>query len=957
MAADAYYKFIGTIMINRLLTGLILLVSIVFADQNGRISGVITDADTHEPLAGANVVLEGTALGAATDLDGVYLVTNVPVGTYQLKVMYIGYGEISVPVEVTADESTRKDAALKLQVFEGETVEVTAQLEGQARAINQQLSANTIVNVVSSDKIQELPDQNAAESLGRLPGIAVQRDAGEGQKIIVRGLAPKYNLITVNGERIPSTDPADRSVDLSMISSEMLAGIEVYKALTPDKDGDAIGGTVNFVVKKAPEGLQGDFRIQGGYNDLAKDFGVYKAIASLSSRYLNNRLGIIATGSIQRANRSSDAIDAGYTPEGVTSSGESIIKTLQLNLNDRLETRDRYGASLTLDYDIAEGNILFNSFWGRTGRDEILRRRRYNVEAWRSEYTLRDRQIQTDIWTNSLSGSHLFGEVLMDWQGSYSISRRDMPFSHYARFFELGAFRSDLEENKGPTYIPAGAINNLDETFFKHSYFDQEDNTDKDLAAQLDLKYPFTLSTVFAGYIKVGGKYRSKNRDVNKYEIWSNHFGINNLGAESPSGTWDLTSDRKVRISNFWDPAFKADNFLEGQYEFGSGLDVDKLNAFFYTYRNYILTDGNPLYIENPLVAVDDYKAGEKVLAAYIMPEIKFSTYVSLISGIRYEKTKNEYNSIFGTPRISEDDQDVIGLTDTTGQTTREIFLPMVLLRVKPLDWFDVRLTATKSLSRPDYFSLVPYLKRDDDNRIIDEGNPELRPAVAWNYDVYLSFYNTYGLFTIGGFYKDVADVNYIRTTTIREGYWANWKLTSPVNSEYKSTIKGFEIEVQTNLRLLPSPFDGIVFYANYSRIFSETFFPVERIIGRSGPPLFQPIYSDTVRKGKMPGQTDHLLNFSIGYEKGGFSGRLSLFVQPKSLATIGEFEATDTYTSNYARWDLALQQKIGYGLSLYADFLNISNEPEGSYYGVEKFPLDQEYFGWYADLGIRYRF
>ena len=106
-----------------------------------------------------------------------------------------------------------------------------------------------------------------------------------------------------------------------------------------------------------------------------------------------------------------------------------------------------------------------------------------------------------------------------------------------------------------------------------------------------------------------------------------------------------------------------------------------------------------------------------------------------------------------------------------------------------------------------------------------------------------------------------------------------------------------------------------------------------------------------------MPGQTDHLLNFSIGYEKGGFSGRLSLFVQPKSLATIGEFEATDTYTSNYARWDLALQQKIGYGLSLYADFLNISNEPEGSYYGVEKFPLDQEYFGWYADLGIRYRF
>jgi TonB-dependent receptor len=957
MATDPRNKTKGKLMINRLLTGLILLTSLVYADQNGRISGVITDADTHEPLAGANVVLEGTALGAATDVDGVYLITNVPVGTYQLKVMYIGYGEVSVPVDVTADQSTRTDVELKLQVFEGETVEVTAQLEGQARAINQQLSANTIVNVVSSDKIQELPDQNAAESLGRLPGIAVQRDAGEGQKIIIRGLAPKYNLITVNGERIPSTDPTDRSVDLSMISSEMLAGIEVYKALTPDKDGDAIGGTVNFVVKKAPEGLKGDFRIQGGYNDLVRDYGVYKATASISNRFLNNKLGILATGSIQRANRSSDAIDAGYTPEGVTSTGETIIKTLQLNLNDRLETRDRYGASLTLDYDIPDGNILLNSFWGRTDRDEILRRRRYNVEAWRSEYTMRDRQMQTDIWTNSLSGSHSFGDFLVDWSGAYSVSKLNMPFSHYARFFELGAFNADLEENKGPTYIPAGATNNLDDTFFKHSYFDQQSNTDQDLSAQLDLKYPFTLSTMFAGYIKFGGKYRSKSREVDNYEIWSNHFGINYLGAESPPGTWDLTSLDKVRISNFIDPGFKADNFLNGQYEFGLGLDVDKLNDFFYTYRNYILDDGTPLYIRNPLVDIDDYKAGEKIMAAYVMPEIKFGTLASFIPGFRYERTSNDYSSIYGTPRVSEDDQSIIGLTDTTGQSTREHFLPMFLLRVKPLDWFDVRLTATKSLSRPDYFSLVPYLKRDDDNRIIEEGNPELRSAVAWNYDVYLSFYNTYGLFTVGGFYKDIVDVSYTRTTTIKDGYWKNWKLTSPVNSEYNSTVKGFEIEIQTNLRLLPSPFDGIVFYANYSRIFSETFFPVERIIGRTGPPLFQPIYSDTVREGKMPGQTDHLLNFSIGYEKGGFSGRLSLFVQPKSLATIGEFEATDTYTSNYSRWDLAIQQKIGFGLSLYADFLNISNRPEGSYYGSEKFPLTQEYFGWYADFGIRYRF
>ena len=157
----------------------LLFVSMTFAAKSGRIAGIIEDADTGEPLAGANIVIEGTAFGAATDLDGVFLIFNIPEGTYDLIFSYVGYNEVKVKVTVKADETLRQNANLQMMVFEGETVEVTAMMEGQARAINQQLMANTIVNVVSKDKIQELPDQNAAESLGRLPGISVQRDAGE----------------------------------------------------------------------------------------------------------------------------------------------------------------------------------------------------------------------------------------------------------------------------------------------------------------------------------------------------------------------------------------------------------------------------------------------------------------------------------------------------------------------------------------------------------------------------------------------------------------------------------------------------------------------------------------------------------------------------------------------------------------------------------------------------------
>ena len=243
--------------------------SFILAATTGIITGVVKDAQTGEPLPGANVSLQGTAIGAATDLDGEYRISRVPAGNYTLIVNFIGYRKETLPVKVLPGETTRLDAELDFEVVKGKAVVVTALLEGQLAAINQQLSSNTIVNIVASDRIQELPDANAAESVGRMPGVAIERNAGEGQKLIIRGMSPKFNAVTINGERIPATggsggaftvegagtvgltftpDTDDRSVDLSVISQDALASIELFKAPTADMDGDAIGGTVRFAI-------------------------------------------------------------------------------------------------------------------------------------------------------------------------------------------------------------------------------------------------------------------------------------------------------------------------------------------------------------------------------------------------------------------------------------------------------------------------------------------------------------------------------------------------------------------------------------------------------------------------------------------------------------------------------------------------------------------------------------
>ncbi len=147
----------------------------VLSQSMGTISGTVTDAKTGEALWSANVLLKGTGLGAPSDSKGAYTIANVPPGTYTLRVSYIGYRESEVGVRVDRGSLLTQDFKLEPVGIVGAEVVVTAQASGQNAAINQQLASKNIVNVVSSARIKELPDANAAESIGRLPGVFLVR--------------------------------------------------------------------------------------------------------------------------------------------------------------------------------------------------------------------------------------------------------------------------------------------------------------------------------------------------------------------------------------------------------------------------------------------------------------------------------------------------------------------------------------------------------------------------------------------------------------------------------------------------------------------------------------------------------------------------------------------------------------------------------------------------------------
>ena len=239
------------ILVLLMLASLCLTAGISWAQQTAQVSGHVSDADTKEYLPGANVMLKGTGFGAATDRAGLYKIQNVPAGDYQMIVRYIGYAEQTVDVTVTAGGFVTKDVALKTDVVQLSGIVIEGLREGQNKALNAQKSAEKIMNVVAAEQILSFPDVNGAEALQRIPGISIQRDMGEGRFVQVRGTEARLSNMVIDGQSIPSPDNTTRQTMMDVIPADQLASIEVSKVITPDMDGNSVGGTVNLITKSA----------------------------------------------------------------------------------------------------------------------------------------------------------------------------------------------------------------------------------------------------------------------------------------------------------------------------------------------------------------------------------------------------------------------------------------------------------------------------------------------------------------------------------------------------------------------------------------------------------------------------------------------------------------------------------------------------------------------------------
>jgi TonB-dependent receptor len=944
----------------------------VYAQGNVTIRGVVKDAQTGDALPGANVFIVGTGMGAATDIKGKYVIRDVSTGAHTLRATYIGYRAEEVSLQVQEGVDIVRDFNLVAVGIEGAPVVITAQALGQTGAINQQLTAPSIMNVVSAARIQELPDVNAAESVGRLPGVSILRDGGEGNKVVIRGLSPKYNAVMVDGVRMTSTDPNDRSVDLSMIAPNMLEGIQVMKAITPDQDADALGGSVNFTVKEAGHGKEGiglDVQANGGYNKLRDTYNDYKFVGTVDARFLDERLGVLVQANIEQRNRSDDALGASYYVNSPVLGQFNQPLIRNVNINENTRDRKRTGGTLVLDYVLPEGKISFTNFYNAGDTKQQVRSEVYNVGGDKN-YTITDTRTKLNILTNILSFEHSLGFLKVDAKLSHSYSENKLPTNLTVTFYEPASL-NNADPKLPPSAIPPFAKNNLDLTVLTGMGEFSQTSQDRDYTAALNFQFDANLSDQITNTVKFGGKYRHKARSYD-YDGSDGSFA---LGSAQDTRQWILdtfpwmkeripgiTGSANMPITLFADPNYKYSTFLGGEYKFGTPIDIGLMWKVLDVARAHGTLEA---YHYNDLTSTaNDYSGTEDGTAGYVMADVNIGPLIKFIPGVRYERLATSYTAPRGTSGVT-------GVRyyyphhDTTMDRTHDFWLPMAHLRFKPLEWFDMRFAYTQTLTYPDFTSIIP--KIDIGLSAVDWRNVDLKPARSQNFDLYASFYSTnVGLFTAGAFLKRIDDLIFYAANRVildpskYEGLGpgqANLFISTYLNNPNRVDLWGLEFDLQTHFWYLPEPFTGLVLNVNYTHVFSEAKYPQTNVYTTYFPRFTKTIV-DTFYTARLVNQPRDVANLSVGYDYKGFSARVSMLYTSDIFSTPNFWPDLNQNTSKYIRWDLAVEQELPwFGLQVFFNLNNINARHDQVLVQGSQFPASEQDYGLTADLGLRWRY
>jgi len=922
--------------------------------QKGTIFGTVTDS-SKSVLPGALIEVQGSDKRVVSDAQGQFRITDLAPAEYTLTVSYLGFAPFTTTVKVEGGQEANVSAELQVASKNDQMIVTAERLHGEVEAINTERTADDIVQILPANVITSLPNTNIADAVGRLPSVTLERDEGEGKYVQIRGTEPRLSNVTVNGVHLPSPEATVRNIKLDTLPSNIVEDIQVSKTLTPNQDGDAIGGSVNLVTKTPIDKPTYTLGVDGGYTPIQNGRALWGVDGTVGKRFgVNKQLGLLFGGTYDRNNRGIDDMEPGQAIGNVNGKSFAMINTEDWRTYQYFRTR--YGFNADVDYTVKPGwNLYLKGFYGdfldygsvyvytpnagglvsNSGAQTVFD----NTGSMNyREYIRRPDQGAFSM----LAGSN---QAISSWVFNYqfAVSRahnyggQDFPTTNFNGPSNV-TFALDETDPLRPKLSPLGGINVYDPTTYSiaNTEYPSYATWEMDYQGNASLARTYSLGS-HASTFEMG----IEGRDAHKVQSENDQFfnSINTYTLDQVLG----------RASN--------PNYYSGFFPIGSFTDYTKIqNLVASQLQTGFAPDLNKDHIRSDPA---NWDTRERVWAGYVMDSIKFGK-LRFVGGLRIEATATNFNA----KEVTLNAGAYISTTPVTGNGGYINYLPSIQAQYLISPNTTLRLSYGRGIARPNFQDIVPSVQVDPNAspKSVAIGNPALVATKANNYDILIEHYfQRVGILQGGFFYKSLMDPIYSTAIFLPAtdpnfpGFLQQQSINGP-----SAHIAGFEASWQQRLSVLPGVLSGIGISANYSYSTSRASFPAGFSGGRIDHPALQR-------------QAPNTWNVGLTYDKARFSGR---FAVSHNAANIYAYQYVhdptnpaadndpivgikgplgDQYLYAHTQVDIQGSYRMYRQLEFVASGLNLTNEVFGFYTGSPIYPNQREFYHPTVTIGLRW--
>ncbi len=898
------------------------------------IRGTVRTYGDETPLSGAIVKVEGTSLQTVTDDQGRFHLANVEGANVTLSASYIGLGENSQSVALNQGSAGNVDFFLGEEVINLDPLIVQGAKIGQAKALNIQRAASGLTNIVASDAFGNFPDENAAEALQRISGVSIERDQGEGRYVVVRGIDPDLNNISMDGVALTAPESDTRKIALDVVPTELLERLEVRKTITPDMDGDAIGASINLKTISALDkgGEFASVKAQMLYNDLVDSYTPMVSFAYGDTFGERGDMGFMIAASYQEREFGSDNIEIdGPWGEEEAEDGTSAFFAPEIEFRQYEVTRERKAFSANFEKQFDDTSSFFirtaynyfsdQEFRSRTEiktedgtLESITSNSAVLTDVEEADRDLKDRFEEQEIYTISVGGETQVDNWNFGYRVSFAHAEENEPNRLDVDFRSEELY--DVSYDFSDPFQPNLNVSNDSSVFQASNFlFDEavvENNTaeEEETAFQIDVRRDVLFGN-HPGYIKFGAKLREKEKKVdNEVEVYSN---------DSSDTTLADVLDPNSRF-----PFFRGSgNYLKA--------DPTKVRQFFSSSMGDFEFESEDSEQDSNAA---DYVSNEDILALYGMAEVNIDQW-TVVGGARLEDT--DFSSV-GNETIFDVEGDLAGFNSLTFDKNYDNVLAMLSARRDISDQTVLRMSWTNTIARPKFGDSAFRRERNIEDEEVISGNPDLDPYESMNFDISLEHYlDGLGQVSVSVFQKDIDSFIFVEESKITiDG--EEFDFFRPLNGN-SATITGLELGWQQDLGSFTPGLDGFGIYTNLTFTDSES-------------------TTDTRPGEELPflKQSDTIANIAFTYENEKVFFRLAGTLRSEYLDAIAGESAEDEYVDEHFQLDAKAVYKINPHSSIFLDLINLNEEPFHAYYGVPTRMRQNEEYSWSAKLGFTWK-